>query len=447
MQKRIAVIGAGPSGLAQLRAFQSAATTGAEIPEVVCFEKQATWGGLWAYDWRTGLDANGEPCHSSMYRYLWSNGPKEGLEFSDYSFDAHFGRSIASYPPRAVLFDYIEGRVNAAGVKDWIRFNTVIRWVSYDPASEKFHVTAHDHEKDSSYTELFDHVVVASGHFSTPNMPYYEGFESYNGRILHAHDFRDAREFTDQDILILGTSYSAEDIGSQCWKYGCRSVTVAHRTAPIGFDWPKNWQEVPALKRVEGKTAYFIDGSSREVDAIILCTGYKHFFNFLPDDLRLVTANRLAAADLYKGVAWVHNPKLFYLGMQDQWFTFNMFDAQAWWVRDAIMGRLVIPQDKARLLADVAEREAREERSDDAKYAIAYQGDYVKELIGETDYPDFDVDGACEAFFQWKAHKGQDIMGFRDNGYKSAITGKMAPVHHTPWKEALDDSLESYLQS
>ena len=92
--------------------------------------------------------------------------------------------------------------------------------------------------------------------------------------------------------------------------------------------------------------------------------------------------------------------------MQDQWFTFNMFDAQAWWVRDAIMGRLVIPQDKARLLADVAEREAREELSDDAKYAITYQGDYVKELIGETDYPDFDGDGACAAFFQLKAHKG-----------------------------------------
>ena len=46
MQKRIAVIGAGPSGLAQLRAFQSATTTCAEIPEVVCFEKQATCGGL-----------------------------------------------------------------------------------------------------------------------------------------------------------------------------------------------------------------------------------------------------------------------------------------------------------------------------------------------------------------------------------------------------------------
>ncbi len=38
------------------------------------------------------------------------------------------------------------------------------------------------------------------------------------------------------------------------------------------------------------------------------------------------------------------------------------------------MGRLVIPRDNARLLADVAEREARKELSDDAKYAITYQG-------------------------------------------------------------------------
>jgi trimethylamine monooxygenase len=74
---RVAVIGAGPSGLAQLRAFQSAAHKGAKIPEVVCFERQEEWGGLWNYTWRTGLDEYGEPVHSSMYRYLWSNGPKE----------------------------------------------------------------------------------------------------------------------------------------------------------------------------------------------------------------------------------------------------------------------------------------------------------------------------------------------------------------------------------
>jgi len=447
MDKRVAVIGAGPSGLAQLRAFQSAASQGADIPEIVCFEKQSDWGGLWNYDWRTGVDENGEPCHGSMYRYLWSNGPKEGLEFADYSFEEHFGRQIASYPPRAVLFDYIEGRVAKADVRKWIRFSTVVRWINYNPDTAQFTVTLHDHNSDSCYSEDFDHVVVASGHFSTPNVPHYEGFESFNGRILHAHDFRDAREFTNKDILILGTSYSAEDIGSQCWKYGCKSVTVAHRTAPMGFDWPENWQEVPALLKVDGKTAYFKDGSQKEVDAVILCTGYKHHFPFLPDDLRLKTVNRLAAADLYKGVVWAHNPNLFYLGMQDQWFTFNMFDAQAWWARDVMMGKIALPSDKAALLADVAEREAREEASDDTKYAIKYQGDYVKELIAETDYPSFDVDGACQAFYEWKKHKSINIMTFRDNAYKSVITGTMAPVHHTPWKDALDDTLEVYLQN
>ena len=447
MVKRVAVIGAGPSGLAQLRAFQSAASKGEGIPEIVCFEKQSDWGGLWKYDWRTGVDENGEPCHGSMYRYLWSNGPKEGLEFADYSFEEHFGRQIASYPPRAVLFDYIEGRVAKADVRKWIRFSTVVRWINYDAESEQFTVTVHDHAADSCYSEEFDHVVVASGHFSTPNVPHYEGFETFNGRILHAHDFRDAREFTDKDILILGTSYSAEDIGSQCWKYGCKSVTVAHRTAPMGFDWPDNWEEVPALLRVDGKTAHFKDGSQKDIDAIILCTGYKHHFPFLPDDLRLKTVNRLAAADLYKGVVWAHNPKLFYLGMQDQWFTFNMFDAQAWWVRDVVMGKIDVPSDQVALLADVAEREAREEASDDTKYAIKYQGDYVKELIAETDYPDFDVDRACDAFYQWKKHKSINIMTFRDNAYTSVITGTMAPVHHTPWKDALDDTLEVYLQN
>ena len=79
--------------------------------------------------------------------------------------------------------------------------------------------------------------------------------------------------------------------------------------------------------------------------------------------------------------------------------------------------------------------------------ASGTRGDYVKELIAETDYPSFDVDGANDAFFQWKKHKKQNIMTFRDNSYKSVMTGTMAPAHHTPWKDALDDTLESYLEN
>lgn len=445
-KKRVAVIGAGPSGLAQLRAFQSAASNGVDIPDVVCFEKQENWGGLWLYNWRTGLDEFGEPVHGSMYRYLWSNGPKEGLEFADYSFEAHFGKQIASYPPRAVLWDYIKGRVEKANVRDWIRFKTPVRNVSYDDSAKKFNVTSHDLDKDKTTTEQFDNVVVASGHFSTPNVPNFDGFDQFNGRILHAHDFRDAVEFKDKRILIIGTSYSAEDIGSQCWKYGAKSITVSHRTGPMGYNWPDNWKEVPLLTKVDGNTATYKDGSSEDIDAIILCTGYQHHFPFMADELKLSTANRLATADLYKGVAFVHNPELFYLGMQDQWYTFNMFDAQAWFVRDTILGKLTTP-DKQAMQADVNERVANEDALEDDYACIRYQGDYVKELMAQTDYPTFNVDAANEAFFQWKKHKKENIMGFRDNCYKSAITGTMAPVHHTKWAEAMDDSYESYMKN
>ena len=444
MTKRVAIIGAGPSGLAQLRAFQSAAEKGAEVPEIVCFEKQSNWGGLWNYTWRTGLDQYGEPVHGSMYRYLWSNGPKEGLEFADYSFEEHFGKQIASYPPRAVLFDYIEGRVKKAGVRDQIRFETAVRWVQKSDAG--FDVTVCDLPNDHTYTESFDHVIVASGHFSTPNVPQFDGFESFKGRVLHAHDFRDAMEFVGKDVLIVGTSYSAEDIGSQLWKYGAKTITVSHRTAAMGYDWPDNWQEVPLITKVDGNTAHFKDGTTKDIDAVILCTGYKHHFPYMPDDLRLQTANRLASADLYKGVAYVPEPNLFYLGMQDQWFTFNMFDAQAWYVRDVIMGRITMPDLEARK-ADVVDRVAREDAGEDDYDAIWYQGDYIKELIADTDYPSFDVEGACQAFKEWKGHKKKDIMTFRNNAYKSVITGTMAPIHHTPWKDALDDSLEVYLQN
>ena len=443
---KICIIGAGPSGLAQLRAFDQAERNGSKIPEIVCYEKQENWGGLWNYSWRTGTDAAGDPVHASMYRYLWSNGPKEGLEFADYTFQEHFGKPIASYPPREVLFDYIQGRIQKTGFRDKIEFNTLVRDVRYIEDRKVFSVTTRNGLTDTEKTVEFDSVIVASGHFSTPNVPYYEGFEIFNGRILHAHDFRDAREFADMDILVLGTSYSAEDIASQCWKYGCKSITVAHRTAPMDFLWPENIREVPALVKVDEETAFFKDGSSADFDAIILCTGYKHHFPFLPDDLRLKTTNRLACDDLYKGIVWNGNPKLFYLGMQDQWYTFNMFDAQAWYVRDVILERIQIPDQKT-MNKDPITRQKNEEALEDDYACIRYQGAYVQELINETDYENFDINAANEAFFQWKKAKKKNIMTFRNQGgFISPMDKSSSPAHHTEWKDELDDSMASYMK-
>jgi trimethylamine monooxygenase len=239
MALRVAIIGAGPSGLAQLRAFESAARKGAEIPEIVCFEKQSDWGGLWNYTWRTGLDRFGEPVHGSMYRHLWSNGPKEALEFADYSFDQHFGRPIPSYPPREVLYDYIRGRVEKSGVRKYIQFNTIVRWISWSEETGKFTVVVDNLAKHEVHEEEFDRVVIATGHFSTPNVPFFEGIDAFPGRVMHAHDFRGAEEFVGKNLLLIGSSYSAEDIGVQCHKLGAKSVTISYRSSPMGFNWPR----------------------------------------------------------------------------------------------------------------------------------------------------------------------------------------------------------------
>ena len=443
---RVAVIGAGPCGLSQLQSFATAEQKGAQIPEVVCYEKQSDWGGLWNYTWRTGTDQYGEPVHGSMYRYLWSNGPKECLEFADYTFEEHFGKPIASYPPRAVLTDYIKGRVEKSGARKFCKFNHAVHAVSYCEDSGQFTVRTRDLIGDQFQTEEFDYVVVATGHFAVPNIPQFKGFDTFNGRVMHAHDFRDAVEMVDKDILIIGTSYSAEDIGSQCYKYGAKSITISHRTAPTGFHWPDRFEEVPLLSHMENNKAHFIDGSSKEVDAVILCTGYLHHFPFMDDALRLRATNRMWVPGLYQGVVFEQNPKVFYLGMQDQFYTFNMFDVQAWYARDVIMGRIQLPSGEE-MEKDSAQWVAREATLEDDEQMIWFQGDNVKILMEMTDYPNFDVEAINNTFMDWEHHKHDDIIGYRNFAHKSIMTGTSQPVHHTEWIDAMDDSMESYLAS
>ncbi|MCS4277419.1 trimethylamine monooxygenase [Mycetocola sp. BIGb0189] len=442
MVERIAIIGAGPSGMAQLRAFEAARESGAEIPEIVCFEKQADWGGQWNYSWRTGIDQHGEPVHSSMYRNLWSNGPKEALEFADYSFDQHFGKPISSYPPRAVLWDYIAGRVEASDVRRFVRFNTIVRWTQ--ETEDGFTVASENLADGETTTEHFDRIIVASGHFSFPNVPDFDGLENFTGEVMHAHDFRGAERLAGKRVLMIGASYSAEDIGMQAHKMGAELVTLSYRSHAMGFDWPAGVEELPLAVGFDGSTVTFRDGSVREVDAVVLCTGYLHKYPFLPDSLALSSPNNLYPDGLYKGTVWQGNPNLFYVGAQDQWFTFNMFDAQAWFVRDVILGRISLPDAEDRA-ADIRHWLAEYAALPDHDSEVVYQANYIRDLIERTDYPMFDLDEVVRIFQSWQHDKQVDIARYRDKTYPSVMTGTMAAVHHTPWLEEMDDSIERYL--
>ncbi len=301
-----------------------------------------------------------------------------------------------------------------------------------------------DHDKGELESDEFDYVVVATGHFSTPNVPEFEGLDRFPGRVLHAHDFRDAAEFAGKRLLLVGSSYSAEDIGTQCYKYGAKEVTFSYRSGPMGHDWPEAFSEVPLLTHVDGTTAHFKDGSTREVDAIVLCTGYQHHFPFLADDLRLRTNNRLYPRNIYKGIFFQDNPRLMYLGMQDQYFTFNMFDAQAWYARDVMLDRISLPDFDARN-ADIDSWRTREEALSNPTEDIDFQAAYIRDLVDRTDYPEFHVESQGEVFKQWKKDKKHDIIGYRNRSYTSTLTGTLAPPLPAPWMEILDDSRESFL--
>ena len=45
-----------------------------------------------------------------MYHDMWINGPKEQMEYQDYTFfDDHFGKPISAYVTRPVIRDYLDG--------------------------------------------------------------------------------------------------------------------------------------------------------------------------------------------------------------------------------------------------------------------------------------------------------------------------------------------------
>jgi trimethylamine monooxygenase len=177
---------------------------------------------------------------------------------------------------------------------------------------------------------------------------------------------------------------------------------------------------------------------------VVLCTGYLHHYPFLPSDLALDSRNTLYPDTLYRGVVRENNDRLFFLGAQDQWFTFNMFDAQAWYVRDLILGDAVVPDaaEQRRSMDEWLERLANLNGTEDE---VRFQADYIRDLITATDYPMFDLEQVVQIFLAWKQDKKRNVLTYRDAVYPSVMTGTMASVHHTPWLEELDDSAERYL--
>ncbi|XP_070532004.1 flavin-containing monooxygenase 5-like [Ptychodera flava] len=253
MPKRIAVIGAGASGLIAMKCCLD------EGLEPVCFDKGTDIGGLWNYheDVKDG--------HASVFRSTIINTSKELMAFSDFPAPKEY----PNYMHNTYVMQYFRLYAEKFGLMKHINFKTHIDSVrqaaDYD-TSGKWDVSYTDKEKGTSNTETFDGVLVCTGHHVDPNVPTFPGQDDFQGRIIHTHDYKHPRDYEDKRILVIGVGNSGGDaavelsrIGSQVFLSTRRGCWITHRVGPEGlpsniFDFTRARQSIPLSLK-----AYFLE--------------------------------------------------------------------------------------------------------------------------------------------------------------------------------------------
>jgi trimethylamine monooxygenase len=131
--------------------------------------------------------------------------------------------------------------------------------------------------------------------------------------------------------------------------------------------------------------------------------------------------------------------------MQDQVFTFSMFDAQAWWVRDVILGKIPLPT-KEQMTAESNTLFLEAQQLVNFEAEIRFQADYVAHLMSQTDYPKFDIDLVIQNFIQWDNDKKDSVVSYRDKSFTSAVDGAVAPQPSTQWIHSKENSVDAFLR-
>nr|XP_054765940.1 flavin-containing monooxygenase 5-like [Lytechinus pictus] len=215
--KRVAVIGAGVSGLVGIK------TCFEEGLQPVCFEKQQQLGGAWVYDEDGGSDPNGP---ASVYDKLITNICKENMAYSDFPYPQH----VPPFPKRQDVLQYYIDYAEKFNLNKYIKFDTAVVEVT---KTADFQETGRwsvrfKHKDGKIETEIFNAVLVCTGMYSSGMVPDYPGKNEFHGQILHGGQFRTGRHFQNKTILVIGSSHSAGDIACMSCDYA-RQVYMSMR--------------------------------------------------------------------------------------------------------------------------------------------------------------------------------------------------------------------------
>ncbi|KOC68206.1 Flavin-containing monooxygenase FMO GS-OX-like 1 [Habropoda laboriosa] len=263
---KIAVIGAGSAGLAALRH----STSDIFDNEVICYERTAQVGGTWVYTEESGVDQYGLPIHTSMYKSLRTNLPKEVMGYPDYP--------IPDVPEcfiyRTQILDFLNSYCDHFQIRQYIRFLHNVELVKPIDGDRKWLVRVKDLRKNIVTVESFDAVMVCNGHFSNPNIPEIKGQDIFQGQQLHSHDYRVPEVFSDKTVVIVGAGPSGFDLVLEIVKTAKKTIFSHHIQAENGIPFPANIIQKPDVKELTERSVLFEDSSSESIDAIFYCVRF-----------------------------------------------------------------------------------------------------------------------------------------------------------------------------
>ncbi|XP_011660581.1 dimethylaniline monooxygenase [N-oxide-forming] 5 [Strongylocentrotus purpuratus] len=215
--KRVAVIGAGVSGLVSVKACLE------EGLEPVCYERNDEIGGIWVY---RDKNPNGQT-DAAIYEGLVTNSSKEMMCFSDFPFP----REWAPYIQGKQLNEYYHAYAKQFDLNRHIHLNTEVLCVEKTKDHDttgRWSVLVRNQDGTESES-LFDAVMVCTSIFNKPFVPTYPGMDVFRGETCHSKDFRKGERFEDKTVLAVGGSHSAGDMAVNSSRFA-KQVYLSTRT-------------------------------------------------------------------------------------------------------------------------------------------------------------------------------------------------------------------------
>jgi hypothetical protein len=379
---KAAVIGAGSSGIAALKALHERGL------DVTCFEASDRVGGNWVFENKNGM--------SAAYRHLHINTSRDRMEYADYPMP----RDLPDYPRHDQIAAYFDAYVDHFGIRDRIRFETTVEHAERLPGG------GWELELGDGARERFDALLVANGHHWDKRWPEpaFPGADAFSGVQMHAHDYVDNDGMRDRDVVVLGMGNSAMDIAVEA-SYVARATYLAARRGAwiipkyvfgrptdqlrndprvpfkirqkiihrivqleIGdlerYGLPKPDHEFgeahptvsgrildrithgaitpkPNIARLHPDAVEFADGSRVHADVVVYCTGYRITFPFFDEDLVSAPDNRI---ELFRRVFHPDLDDVFFIGLlQPLGAVMPLAEAQGEWVADYLKGEYALP--------------------------------------------------------------------------------------------------------